>query len=511
MMKPKPSANKSTAVIAFIEAALRVPEGRHVGRPITLMEWQKRFIADVYDNPAGTRRAILSIARKNGKSAVVAALALAHLAGPLRKQNQQIAIGARSIKQASIIFKLAEKMVALNPALAARINVKPSIKSMIDRDTGGELFALAAEGATAHGYSPSVVILDELGAVVGPSDPFVEALVTAQLAYDDALTLCVSTQAASDGDLFSQWIDDARTSGDPRQVCHLYTAALEMGIDDPEAWRAANPAIGGFLNAEAIGKEADVAMRLSSARQSFEWLHLNRRVTRLSGLVPRDAWAAVCSPDARIPEGASVTGGLDLSAVRDLTALVLIYDDGDRKIVEPHFWLPSEGLREKAAKDRAPYDAWAKDGFLHTVDGPVITYDAVASDIAELARRYEFGAIAFDRWRINDFKAALDRVGLELELVEHGQGYRDFGPAVDRLERAIANKELLAPVHPILTMCIMGAVVESDQAGNRKLNKAKASQRIDGAVALAMALTADATAPKVARSYLDDGSPLWFI
>lgn len=503
---------RSEAVIQFIEGLLKTPEGRFVGQPIQLMEWQKEFIRAVYDNEAGTRRGILSIARKNGKSALIACLALATLCGPLRRQNQQIVIGARSIKQAGIIFRLAQKMVEMQPALAKRVRLRPSLKAMEDRESGGELFALAAEGATAMGYSPRVVILDELGSVVGPSDPFVEALITAQLAHDDALTLCVSTQAANDGDLLSQWIDDAQAAGDPRQVCRLYCAPPEMDIDDPAAWRAANPAIGGFLNEEAIAKEADIAKRLPSARASFEWLHLNRRVVRESGLVSQEAWAAIQDPDARIEEGAVVVGGLDLSAVRDLTALVLIHDDGRRKIAEAHFWLPAEGLREKSLRERAPFFEWAKAGHIHACPGTTVDLDVVAADIAALAQRYRFGPICFDRWRMADLRAALDRQGLDLDLREHGQGFRDFGPAVDRLERAVLDRTLAVVPNPVLTMCVASAVTVQDAAANRKLDRSKSSRRIDGAVALAMALTAAEAEGGPQRSYLEEeGARLMFV
>src|SRR3954447_4258087 len=104
-------------VIALIQKYCVVPEGKHVGRPLTLMPFQREFILAVYDNPAGTSRAFLSMARKNGKSALVACLVLVHLIGPEARRNSQIVSGARSRDQAAIIYKLAEKMYHLNPDL----------------------------------------------------------------------------------------------------------------------------------------------------------------------------------------------------------------------------------------------------------------------------------------------------------------------------------------------------------------------------------------------------------
>ena len=113
-------------VIAFIERFCRIPEGKMVGKPLKLMKFQRDFITQIYDNPAGTSRAYLSIGRKNGKSALIACLALAHVAGPVAVQNSQVISGARSRDQAGLVYKLAEKMVNLNPALRAIIKPTPS-------------------------------------------------------------------------------------------------------------------------------------------------------------------------------------------------------------------------------------------------------------------------------------------------------------------------------------------------------------------------------------------------
>src|SRR6185503_1271835 len=229
-------------VIAFVQKYCFVPEGAHVGKPMVLLEFQRRFIIDIYDNPAGTSRAYLSIARKKGKSATIAALALAHLVGPEAKLNSQIISGAQSRDQAGIIYKLAEKMVNLNPELRKIVRSVPSAKMLIGLPMNVEFRSIAAEAKTAHGLSPVVAILDEVGQVSGPRDEFVEAIETSQGAHDGtALLLAISTQAPTEADLFSIWLDDARQADDPRIVSHLYTAPEGCDLLDRDAWKAANP------------------------------------------------------------------------------------------------------------------------------------------------------------------------------------------------------------------------------------------------------------------------------
>ena len=122
----------------------RVPEGSDVGKPVVLREWQKQILIDIYDNPEGTRRAIISFARKNGKTALVAFILLLHLIGPRSKQNSHIYSAAQSRDQAAIIFGLAAKVVRLNPALAEHIIMRDSRKELVCPPRGTRLKSLPA-------------------------------------------------------------------------------------------------------------------------------------------------------------------------------------------------------------------------------------------------------------------------------------------------------------------------------------------------------------------------------
>jgi phage terminase large subunit-like protein len=503
---PRPAElTRAERVIAFISQYCRVPEGKLVGRPMRLEPFQQEFIRRVYDNPHGTRRAILSIARKNGKSGLIAALVLAHIAGPEARQNSQIVSGAQSRDQAALVFNLASKMVNLNPVLAKLVRIVPSGKRLIGLARNVEFRALAAEGKTAHGLSPAVVVFDELGQVRGPKDAFVEALETAQGAYDDGLQLVISTQAPTDADMLSLWIDDAVRSDDPHTVCMVYAADEDADLSDPEQWEKANPALGSFRSLIELEQAADKAQRMPAFEGSFRNLYLNQRVNMVSAFVSPSVWKEGNAAPADLD--GLVYGGLDLSGTTDLTALVLTCRKDGLLHVRAEFWMPLDMVQEAAKRDRAPYDLWVSQGLLRTTPGKVIDYDFVARDIGQICAGLNVGKIAFDRWRMDRMKAALERQGVELPLEPFGQGYVSMSPALDALEADLLNGIVRHGGHPVLAMCAANAVALPDPAGNRKLDKSKATGRIDGMVALVMAegVEAMATEQEIQSPYAKRG------
>jgi phage terminase large subunit-like protein len=220
--KPSPAFGPVAAadVVEFIETVCFIPEGKFVGRPLKLEEWQKDILQAIYDNPHGTRRAIISMGRKNAKSTLSACLLLAHLCGPpaRNKPNSQLFSAAQSRDQAAIIFSLASKMVRINPLLASAVRIHESARMLSCDELGTRYRALSAETNTAFGLSPAFIIHDELGRVRGPRSPLYEALETAVGAQEAPLSLIISTQAATDGDLLSILIDDALKGHDPQAL-----------------------------------------------------------------------------------------------------------------------------------------------------------------------------------------------------------------------------------------------------------------------------------------------------
>ncbi|MEF2549992.1 terminase TerL endonuclease subunit [Aurantimonas sp. A2-1-M11] len=501
-------------MIAFIERYCIVPEGTLLGKPVRLLDFQKRFVLDVYDNPVGTSRAYLSIARKNGKTGLIACLLLAHIVGPEAYENSRIVSGARSRKQAAEVYGYASKMFMMQPEFKKLGRCIPSSKTILGYAKNVEYCAISAEAATAHGGSPILAILDEVGQVKGPTDAFVEAIETSQGAYEGrAMLFAISTQAATDNDLFSRWIDDAETSKDPRIVSHVYTAPKECELEDADAWAAANPALGVFRSTTEVADMARRASRQPTVESSFRWLFLNQRIDATAPFVSPSIWKACGAATVADFAGLPVFGGLDLSEVNDLTALVLMAPDAGKWHVRPTFWLPGENLRQKAKDDRVPYDIWARpnengDVFLNTTPGPTVDYEFLAHHLFELSQTADIRKIAFDRWNWRHLKPWLLNAGFEEAQLEgddaifeqFGQGYASMSPALRSLESLILNKTIMHSEHPVLNMCMVNATVKTDPSGNRKLDKSKARGRIDGAVALAMAAA-------VAGTYEDNSTP----
>lgn len=486
-MQDRIKKTRADKVINFIEKFCLVPEGTKVGQPIILDDFQKKFIRAVYDNPHKTRVGILSIGRKNGKTALIACILLAHLVGPESLLNSQIASGAMSKENASLVFKLAVKMINLNHALKNIIRIVPSQKELYGLPMNTEYKALAKDGATNMGGSPVLLILDETGQVVGPRDDFIDAVITSQGAHENPLRLVISTQAANDADLLSVWIDDALTGKDPQTICHLYAADPAADVLDEAGWAAANPALGKFRSADDIKKMANDASRMPSFENSFRNLYLNQRISVTAPFISRNVWQACAGVPAPIDECEELFGGLDLSGRTDLTAFVLYGRTGEIWNVYPYFWTPEIGLSERSKKDRAPYDLWVQQGLMFATPGATVDYEFVVSEMARILQNVSITAIAYDRWRIDVLKKEIERFGVEFPLEEWGQGFKDMSPALDAIESKILNGLLRHGGHPVLTMCAANSMVIQDAGANRKLDKKKTSGRIDGMVALAMA------------------------
>ncbi|WP_444668473.1 terminase large subunit [Cereibacter changlensis] len=511
MRKPK-KLSRADRNIIWIETNLFVPEGPLVGKPLKLAEFQKDIIRSIYDNKSGTRRAIISIPRKNAKTTLCAALMILHLVGPEALPNSQLYSAARSREQASILYKLACKMILLSALLRPYVRMNDTNKTLAVPDIGAVYKALSKDASTAQGLSPVFVVHDELGQVRGNRDDLYDALETATGAQADPLTLVISTQAATDGDLFSMLIDDAKTGADPRTVLKLWECPTDVDPFSEEALRLAHPAWGVFGNQKEVRDMQRDAKRMPSKEAAFRNLILNQRIEVNSPFIAKTIW----NENAGTPEdwrGKDLYIGLDLSETTDLTCMTLVHKNEDQSSysVNPLFWLPDDGLIDKAKNDRVAYDIWRDNGTLLTIPGRVIDYAFVAKKLHEISLEANIIKIAFDRYNIKHFKKALLEVGFsEAWITDHfhdfGQGFVSMSPAIRSLETLILNQSLRHGGHPLLTWCMDNVKVVSDPAGNRKFVKHTATKKIDGAVCLAMVAGIlsdyEASKPK-AKSYLE--------
>lgn len=457
-----------------------------------LREWQKHELRKIYDNPHGTRMAIISFGKKNAKTTLAAFLLLLHLAGPESVANTQLPSTAQSKEQAAVLFELAAKVVRMSPTLSPEIVIRDHKKQLYCPYMGTLYRALSADAETAHGQSPIFAVHDELGQVRGPRSELFNAIENAMGAHDAPMSIVISTQAPTDADLLSILIDDALAGHDPRIVVSLYTADPHIDPFSEEAIRQANPAFGDFLNAQEVLSQAERARRMPAEEPLYRNYTLNQRVEATAPFVTKSVWE---ENGGTIAPGPTAYGGLDLSQINDLTALVLVSLVDGEWATESTFWLPADGIEERSRRDRVPYDVWAKAGFIELTPGKSIEYGFVAEYIAKLFQTRSIAKIAFDRYNMRYLRPWLVKAGLsdafiDEHFIEFGQGFVSMSPALRTLESLLLNAKLRHGMHPVLTMCAANAVVKTNEAGDRKLDKKRSRGRIDGMVALAMATEA---------------------
>lgn len=475
-------------VIAFAHRHLIVPEGPKVGEPLRLDIYQIAFILAVFgDEDIG--RAYLSIARRNGKTLVIAVILMAYICGPLASLNTTICSAANSKEQASATFELLVKMIDLSPDLEGRVKYVLSAKRITGLKKNVQYRAISAEAKTGHGKAYKIILLDEAGQIEAESNAFTEMLESSQQNYDDSIIFIISTQAPSDASFFSIQLDSAEVTQDPSVVSHVYTIPEKVSLTDEMWWIYANPGIGQFLSYKKLRQQARNARDLPSKSNGIKNLHFNQRVSLAKMLLSAESWkGAQGKLNTKTRKTEPIDIGLDLSVRTDLTAAVASWRDPDSGPinVETHAFAPQNGVEARATRDKAPYERWAREGFLKLTPGSVISYEWVCEYLALAFAGCTIRSIQFDRYRVDLFKEAAKKTDLYAmvgEWVAVGQGFVSMGVRVDAFEQEVINGNLRTGSHPVMNMAASNTVVAEDPARNRKPMKNKSTQRIDPIVA----------------------------
>jgi len=529
-------------VIAFLER-LRTPSGKHASRPLRLRKWQKKLIRDVYDNvdERGLRivqSVLWTMAKKNGKTALIAGLVLVHLCGPEAIPEAEIYSAANSRTQAALIFKACKQMIehdkfAPRPLkLAEKLKVVASKSRIVCLALGSFYQSLSADGDTAEGISPTVWIYDELGRT--KKTALYESLANAEGAWEEPLGFIISVQAVSPNMIMSKLVKFAReliagTKIDPTWSVAVFEVPEDADPFDESVWALANPGIveeideetgeilPAFKQIASIRKAANRARENPSQMAPFLNLQLNQQVDAITAHIHlKEDWEACAHEvDEEALRGATCFGGLDLSRRFDLSALGLVFEERAcahcGSLVKPiivRAWTPSHRLAERAEQDDAPYAQWIADGHLIEVPGKAITYDFVAKEIAAMRAKYDLREIGYDPWRFPEVEEALLNQGVDfwvansdgkprdgdsavdenaLRLQSFVQGPKTFNPAIEGMEEDVLEHRLAHGNHPVLYWCASNAVTRVDANLNRALDKKAARSRIDVYVAVTMA------------------------
>lgn len=481
--------------IAFINR-LTHTKGPCAGQTFRLRPWQVRMVKQVFkkrkDRLRQYRTALWMLPRKNGKTELAAAIALYGLLAD-GETGAEVYSAAADRDQASLVFGVAAQMVRNDPALAAACYIVESQKRIVHETSGSFYRAISAEAYSKHGFNASMVIYDELHAA--PSRELYDVLSTSMGARKQPLLLAISTAGYDRHsilwELYSHAVKVRETPTlDPAFLPVIYEAPRDAIWTHEKVWKQANPALGDFRSLEDMRILAQRAQEIPAQENNFRRLYLNQWTEQAARWIPMPAWDACAHPiDWAALRGRRCYVGMDLSSTRDLTALVAVFPDktGPGLTVLPHFFVPHDTLVERATRDRVPYPEWARTGRLTATSGNVVDYEAVRAQLKTWAAQYEVREIGFDPWNATDLVTRLmEQDGFR--CVQVRQGYATLSAPTKAMEAAVMARTLRHDGHPVLRWCVSNVSVEADEAGNLKPSKKLSTERIDGVVALAMAL-----------------------
>lgn len=500
----KKGLSRAERMIAFLEF-LPITKGILAGKKMKLLPSQREFVEGVYGQEAEDGRRLVRLAiksepRGNGKTGLVAGLCLGHLLGPEAEQRGEIYSAAIDKNQAGLLYREMEAIILAVPEFDARTNTQRFHKKIevLDGDGEGSIYeAISGDVRRGHGLAPSLWVYDELAQT--KTAELLDNLMTGAGKRTESLGIVISTQAATDQHHFSVMLDDAMRGTDPTIFCQLFAAPEDCDPFDEAVWKAANPALGVFLDETEFKAQAERARRSPGFLPRFMNLRLNMRIEAESRFLAAPDWKA-CGADIDFESlvGKRCYLGLDLSSTTDLTALAAYFPEGGELLA--WFWKPSEQLDDAERLDHVPYKLWVKQGFIEATPGRAIDKGFVVHRLAEIAGTYAVQGVAFDRWGMKEVERIMADEGVKLPLEPWGQGWQDMAPALDATETLILQGSLKHPKNPVLDMCVANAVVVTNPAGARKLDKSRSTARIDGLQAAAMAIGLAARTPGKKKS-----------
>lgn len=483
---------KINHVINFFKG-LKHTRGKWAGKPFQLLQWQKQVLVDVFGTVRadGTRQyktVWIEIPKKNGKSEFAAGLAL-YLAIADGEWGAEVYGAAADTKQASIIYRAAKAMVRSSPELLRRCEIIDSAKRIYIARTDSFYEVLSSEAYSKHGYNVHSVAFDEFH--TQPNRELYDVLTKGSSAARSQPLFIFITTAGHDRHSicwelhqYARQVKDGVIK-DPTWYSMIYALDEDEDWEDERNWYKVNPALGTILSIDEFRKSYNDAKRNVAEENVFRQFRLNQWVTSNVRWMRLSDWD-LCGGKCEISEGTPCYAGLDLSSTTDLSALALVFPVDDLYYVMMRFWVPGDNAREKELRDRVPYSEWAHEGYITLTPGNVIDYNWIRKELRELSEKYNIKEIAYDRWGAT--KLIQDLIADGFTVVPFGQGYASMSPPTKELMNLILAQKIRHGDNPILRWNVDNMIVSQDAAGNIKPDKAKSTQRIDGAVALIMAI-----------------------
>lgn len=503
----KTEARAAWRATEFFHRYLRLSHGRGTewttGSRFDLLPWQaEQIVRPLFGRlrPDGLRQyrgGWFEVGKKSGKSELAAGIGLKCLLAD-DEPMAEVYIGASDRDQAGEIFSAAAQMVRMDPRLRKRCRVLKSTKRILvveGKQEGSWLEALAADADSADGKSPSCLIFDEVHRYKGRD--FYDTLIRSTASRLQPIVLRLTTAGYDQETLGWTEHEYARQVlegiiDDPELLVIIYAAAAGADVQDPQAWRAANPSIGHTVPVSYFEAEARKAAEDPSNENSFRRFHLNQWTSQVERWMPMDRWDASAGRLAGLVDELTRVrcwAGLDLSQTRDLTALTIV---GAREEAAPDYrvllrcWIPEENVERASKRDGVRYDLWIQEGWLQTTPGNTIDYGTIERAVRADAMRFPLQEIAFDPTYAWQMAQQLTAAGLVMVPIR--QGFETMaGPTADLLQ-LVKERRFVHGGNPILRWAADNTVVEQDSLGRWRPSKRKAKKRIDPIVAAIMGL-----------------------
>lgn len=481
-------------VVRFFETELSHVKGEWAGKRVRLEQWQISFLTELFgwkDSKTGLRkyRAVwLEIPRKNGKSFWASGLGL-YMTFADKEKGAEVVAAAADRDQASIVFDTSLGMMRENQKMKAL--GEAYVKSILVRSTASYYKVISAEAFSKHGLNLHSFIVDEVHAQ--PNRDLIDVLRTSIGARRQPLEIYLTTAGFDKNTICWEMHDYACKVRDGIIIDPTFLPVIYAAGDDDDwtkeaTWKKANPNYGISIKPEYFDRECKRAMEVPTYENTFKRLHLNMWTEQDVRWIPMPKWRE-CGGNytAESLYGRECYAGLDLSSTTDLSAFVLIFpeEDGRYKTLT-YFWAPADNMGRRERKDRVPYSHWLKEKALRATPGNIIDYDCIRRDINELGDLFNIKEVAIDRWNATQLATQLDGDGFN--VVMFGQGYASMSAPSKELIALIYSRRIEHNNNPVMNWMAGNAAAEQDAAGNVKPNKAKSSDRIDGVVALVMAL-----------------------
>jgi len=493
---PRGKINQAAAdkAVKFI-SGLKHTKGEYAGKSFILAPWQENdIIRPIFGtlNSDGSRQyriAYIEIPKKNGKSETAAAIALKLLYAD-GEMGGEVYSAAADRDQAGIVFNVAAAMVRNKRVLEERGRVVDSTKRIVIYKTASVYRAVSAEVGTKEGVNPSGVMFDELH--VQPNRKLWDVFRTAGGTRRQPLTVAITTAGYDRHSICYELHDYALKAikgivKDPTFFAYICRVPEKEDWTDERLWYAANPALGDFRKIDEMRTLAAQAKEVPAMQNTFRRYYLNQWVKQETRWVDMSVWdASAGDVDLSELEGMDCYAALDLASSTDIAALALVFPFGDSYVVLLFFWIPEENMIKRSQKDRVPYEVWERQGHVIATPGNVIDYKAIFGKIEDLNKKYHICEIAYDRWGMTQLSQ--DLAGAGYEMVPFGQGFASMSAPTKEALKLLLGKKLQHRGNPVLRWMADNTMVEQDAAGNQKPSKVKSIEKIDGMVALIMAL-----------------------